>query len=227
MRRLLIGSLTAAMVIISSSQMLFAAPASTNKTAAVVKRFPPVDECLHLDGYFDLRQKFEGIVQRRDATSLIAMLSPNISWSFGGDEGKTAFIENWKLKSGKASPIWAELDKIVRLGCTSDNAGIVMPHVFSQDPGTGDAGAGAALVLGPEVKLRAGPSTASAQKALMNWNVVMLGDQDPTGKWTAVTTQDGKTGYIRNDYLRNFLDYRISFERLPKGWQINFFIAGD
>ena len=171
MRRLLIGSMATAILIALSVPIAVAAPTATSKNATAVKRFPPVDECMHLDGYFDLRQKFEGIVQRRDATSLTAMLSPTISWSFGGDEGKAAFIENWKLKSGKASPIWTELDKIVKLGCTSDNAGIVMPHMFSQDPGTGDAGAGAALVLGPEVKLRAGPSTTSAQKALMNWRM--------------------------------------------------------
>jgi hypothetical protein len=225
MRHLVVSSIISALLLSSAASA--AAPATSIKAPLTIKRFPPVDECMHLDGYFDLRQKFEGIVQRRDAMALTAMISPTISWSFGGEEGKASFIENWKLKSGKASPIWAELDKIVRLGCTADNAGIVMPHMFSQDPGTGDAGAGAALVLGPEVKLRAGPSTATAQKALMNWNVVMVGEQDPTGKWTAVTTQDGKTGYIRNDYLRNFLDYRISFERTAKGWQINFFIAGD
>ncbi len=195
--------------------------------SAPAKRFPPKDECLHIDGYFELRQKFEGIVQRRDSKAFLAMVIPSVSWSFGGEEGKEAFAKEWKMETGKASPIWAELDKIVRIGCAPDGNIVTMPHLFKQDPGKDQSGAGMALVLGPEVKLRAGPSTATAQKALINWEAVNTGEADPTGKWTSVTTADGKKGYIRNDYLRGFLDYRIGFERKAAGWQIIYFITGD
>ncbi len=195
--------------------------------AAPAKQIPPKDECLAIDGYFDLRQNFEGIVKRRDAKALTAMIAPTISWSFGDEGGKDAFLKNWKLETGKASPIWAELDQIVRLGCFSqgpDNP--TMPHFFGQDTGAESPG-GSALVLGPAVNLRAQPSTASASLRKINWEVVTTVEASADGLWTKVQTADGKTGFVRNDYLRGDLDYRIGFERKDKGWVISFFIAGD
>jgi Bacterial SH3 domain len=208
---------------------LMAATLTTQAQAASAKQFPPRDECLSMDGYFELRQKFEDIVKRRDAKALQAMLSPALSWSFGGEPAtREAFAKNWKLESGKASPIWAELDKIVRLGCFAQGAdNPTMPHLFGQDPGTGDAGAGSALVLGPAVNLRAAPGTGSASLRKINWEVVETLDGSTDPAWTKVKGTDGKTGFIRNDYLRGFLDYRIGFERKDKGWVISFFIAGD
>jgi Bacterial SH3 domain len=201
--------------------------ASSAVHAAPAKQFPPKDECLSIDGYFDLRQKFEDIVKRRDAKAFLAMTAPTISWTFGEDGGKDAFAKHWKLETGKASPIWAELDKIVRLGCFSqgpDNP--TMPHFFGQD--TGAAGvAEASLVLGPAVNLREQPSTASKSITKINWEVVKPLSASPDGKWSKVQTADGKTGYIRNDYLRLDVDYRIGFERKDAGWVISFFIAGD
>ncbi len=204
---------------------------TTTAQAAPAKQIPPKDECLSIDGYFDLRQKFEDIVKRRDAKAFLAMVSPAISWSFGGDGGKDGFAKNWKLETGKASPIWAELDQIVRLGCFSqgpDNP--TMPHFFGQDSGAPSPG-GSALVLGPAVNLRAQPTTASTSLRKVNWEVVTTLEQSPDGQWTKVKDAEGKTGYIRNDYLRGDLDYRIGFERKDAnkggGWVISFFIAGD
>lgn len=195
--------------------------------AAPAKIIPPKDECLSIDGYFDLRQNFESIVKRRDAKALSAMIAPTISWSFGGEGGKDGFLKNWKLASGKTSPIWAELDQIVRLGCFSqgpDNP--TMPHFFGQDTGAESPGQ-AALVLGPAVNLRAEPNTSSASLRKINWEVVTSVEASADGLWTKVKTADGKTGFIRNDYLRADLDYRIGFERKEKGWVVSFFIAGD
>jgi hypothetical protein len=201
---------------------------TTTAHAAPAKVIPPKDECLSIDGYFDLRQNFEGIVKRRDAKALLAIIAPTISWNFGGEpDSKEAFAKNWKLETGKASPIWAELDQIVRLGCFSqgpDNP--TMPHFFGQDTGAASPG-GAALVLGPAVNLRAQPSTTSASLRKINWEVVTTVEVSADGLWTKVTTTDGKTGFIRNDYLRGDLDYRIGFERKDKGWVVSFFIAGD
>ncbi len=207
---------------------LGAAAISGTALAATAKQFPPRDECLSVDGYFDMRQNFEGIVKRRDAKAFLAMVSPAVSWSFGGETGKDAFAKSWKLETGKASPIWAELDQIVRLGCFSQGEGTAaMPHLFGQNPGTGDAGAGMSLVLGPAVNMRAQPTTGSASLRKINWEVVetLEGSTDPN--WTKIKTADAKMGFIRNDYLRSFLDYRIGFERKEKGWVISYFIAGD
>jgi hypothetical protein len=210
------------------SATLLATTLTTPTQAAPAKQFPPRDECLSIDGYFELRQKFEDIVKRRDTKGLLAMVSPAISWSFGDDSGgKDAFAKQWKLETGKASPIWAELDQIVRLGCFNqgtDNP--TMPHFFGQDTGAQSPG-GMALVLGPAVNMRAQPTTASASLRKINWEAVTTLEQSDDSKWTKVKDAEGKTGYIRNDYLRGDLDYRIGFERKDKGWVISFFVAGD
>lgn len=214
--------------LVRTSMFACAVLAATSATyAAPAKQFPPKDECLSIDGYFDLRQKFEDIVKRRDAKALLAMTAPTISWTFGEDGGKDAFAKNWKLETAKASPIWAELDKIVRLGCFSqgpDNP--TMPHFFGQDTGAQGV-AESSLVLGPAVNLREQPTTASPSLRKLNWEVVTPMGPSPDNKWTKVKTADGKTGYIRNDYLRLDVDYRIGFERKDAGWVISFFIAGD
>jgi hypothetical protein len=214
--------------IIRSAVLAYAMFAGSSAAhAATPIQIPPKDECLAIDGYFDLRQKLEDIVKRRDAKAFLAMVSPSISWNFGGETTKEGFIKEWKLDSGKASPIWAELDQIIRLGCFSqgpDNP--TMPHFFGQNTGSDDAGI-AALVLGPAVNLRAEPTTASTSLRKLNWEVVMRVEDSADEKWTKVKTADGKTGYIRNDYLRGDIDYRIGFDRKDKGWVISFFIAGD
>jgi Bacterial SH3 domain len=215
------GAIVVAGAIVAVAPSAHAAPAPA-------KQFPPKDECLSIDGYFDLRQKFEDIVKRRDAKALLAMTSPAISWSFGDDSGgKDGFAKSWKLETGKASPIWAELDQIVRLGCFSqgpDNP--TMPHFFGQDTGAQGV-AESSLVLGPAVNLREQPSTASTSLRKINWEVVTPVEASADKLWTKVKTADGKAGYIRNDYLRLDVDYRIGFERKDKGWVISFFIAGD
>lgn len=196
--------------------------------AAPAKKFPPRDECLSVDGYFELRQKFEDAVKRRDSKAFLAMVSPTLSWSFGGGNGKAEFVKEWKLDTGKASPIWAELDKIVRLGCYSNGPSeVVMPHYFGQDISMEDVGGGQALVLGTGVNLRAQPNTSSASLRKLDWEVVVTTGASPDEKWTKVKAADGKTGYIRNDYLREYLDYRIGFSRTGDTWVVHFFIAGD
>ena len=210
------------LAIISSS-------ASFGATApAPVKQFPPKDECLSIEGYFDLRQKFEDVIKRRDAKALLAMVSPSIRWSFGADSGgKAGFAKQWKLETGKASPIWAELDQLERLGCFSQGIDApTMPHVFGQDTGAQSIGQ-SALVLGPAVNLRAQPTTTSPSLRKINWEEVTTLELSKDELWRKVKTADGKTGYIRRDYLRGDLDYRISFERTDKGWMIDSFVAGD
>jgi hypothetical protein len=206
---------------------IFATTLCAAAIAAPAKQFPPHDECLPLDGYFELRQKFEDIVKRRDSKAFLAMVPPSISWTFGGEEGRDALIKNWKLESGKASPIWAELDQIVRLGCFQQDSNPVMPHLFGQDTGAEGAGAEFALVLGPAVNFRAAPTTSSQSLRKINWEVVTTLEASKDGNWMKVETADKKIGYIRRDYLRSYLDYRIGFERKETGWVITFFIAGD
>ena len=201
---------------------------STAAYAAPAKQFPPKDECLSMDGYFDLRQKFEDIVKRRDAKALLAMVSPAISWNFGGEPAtKEAFAKNWKLETGRLPPSGQSSTRscgwdALRKGPTIPQCRISLVRIPAR------------LVrvvrrwlLGPAVNFRSQPNTSSASLRKINWEVVTTLEQSTDQKWTKVKDADGKTGFIRNDYLRGDLDYRIGFEKKEKGWVISFFIAGD
>ncbi len=196
--------------------------------AVPLKTIPPRDECLSLDGYFEFRQSLESIVKRRDAKALTALVDPKIEWSFGGDAGATSFVKNWKLSQGAASPIWKEFDAILPLGCGRQEGGIVaFPHNFTVDWGTGDAGAGYALVTGEGVNLRAGPGTNTASKGKLDWEVVSYEGDAAPAEWRKVKTSGGQIGYVKSTYLRDALAHRAGFQRKNGKWVMTFFIAGD
>ncbi len=195
-------------------------------TPVLAKQILPRDECLDIDGYFDLRQSFEAIIRKRDAAALAALIDDKISWSFGGDDGKQSFLKEWQFAKGSGSTIWPELDKIVRLGCGKSGSGFVFPFSFTVDFGTGDAGAGFGTIIGNGVNLRSGPSPGSPVTAKLSWEIIeFIGQQE--GPWAKVKTSDGRTGYVKSEFTRGALEYRSGFERKGGKWMMTYFIAGD
>lgn len=51
----------------------------------LARSMPPIDECLRIDGYYELRQQLGTIARARDAAGLLALISPTIEWNFGGE----------------------------------------------------------------------------------------------------------------------------------------------
>jgi hypothetical protein len=202
---------------------------ATSAHAAPAKKYYPKDECLHLDGYFEFRQQFEDIVKKRNSAGLQKLIAPNIEWNYGGEPAtKTAFAENWKLAKGAGSPIWAELDNILPLGCGMSGDGIAFPHIFTVDLTLDKNPEADTLVIHQDVNLRAAPSSSAASKAKISWEMVTLAeDKIVDDGWSPVTAADGKTGFIKSSYLRNMLDYRAGFQKREGKWVMNFFVAGD
>jgi hypothetical protein len=201
---------------------------ATTANAVPAKKYYPKDECLHLDGYFEFRQQFEDIIKKRNAAGLQALIAPNIEWNFGGEPAtKAAFTENWKLSKGAASPIWAELDKIVPLGCGVNGEGIAFPHIFTVDLNLDKGLKGDTLVIHQDVNLRATASSSAASKAKISWEMVEVTEDKVDDGWSPITAADGKTGFIKSSYLRNILDYRAGFQKRDGKWVMNFFTAGD
>jgi hypothetical protein len=197
-------------------------------TPVAPKQFRPKDECMHLDGYFAFRQSFEDIVKKRNSAGLQALIAPNIVWNLGGEpDTKSAFSANWKLAKGAASPIWQEFDKILPLGCGTQEKGIAFPYIFTVDIGDVSGTFEEVLITGEDVNLRASGSTNAASKGKLSWEIVKVKDGIVVGGWTPVTTADGKTGFIKSNYLRSPIDYRAGFEKQGGKWVMNFFIAGD
>jgi uncharacterized protein YgiM (DUF1202 family) len=203
------------------------APKSTAASDSFSSR--PRDECLHVPGYFELRWKFEDIVRRKDSKALLAMVDSNIDIEIGGQAGKDHFVQKWQLSADRVSPIWPELDKILRLGCYAESdRQIILPQFMALDPHWNDDRATMkALVLGENINLRSGPGTNTSSKALVSWDMVAAAEEVSGDGWIAVTTRDGKSGYIHQKYLRYYWDYRLGFIRQGQKWSINLMVAGD
>lgn len=207
------------------------AGASASSAAGTADRaeFRPKDECLHVTGYFELRSRLENIVRQRDAKALTAMLSAEIGFEMGETNAKDRFVHEWKLTTGKASPIWPHLDKILRLGCfAQSDRDVSMPHMYGLEPHwDSDRITPKALVLGDYINLRASPSIGSVSKGMLSWEFVAISDEVIGDGWIPVKTRDGKSGYVLSQYLRSYWDYRIGFSRQGQVWTINHMMAGD
>lgn len=193
-------------------------------------RFRPKDECIHLQGYFEFRRTLEDIVRTRDGKALNAMIAPDIMFEIGGLQGRENFSKHWKLAAGRSSPIWTELEKIIRLGCFAESdRGVMMPHMTALDPHwDSDRVSPKALVLGEYVHLRAGPGTNTASRGMLGWEFVQLSDEKVRTGWVAVKTRDGRSGYVLGSYLRSHLDYSVNVQRDQSGvWRIEAMTAGD
>ncbi len=195
------------------------------------KTLPPKQECHAVADFAQARAAFEKSVATRDAAALLRMTSPAIQWSFGDDAGRTAFAKNWNLndpKKAAASKIWAELDKIVKLGCAVEDDMIAYPHMFWRVEGIGN-NSPAYLVTGTKVNLRAAPNVKTKSVGLLSWEVVDEIAPDPKAAvgWILVRTDTGLRGYIRQDYVRSDYDYRVIFMKTGGVWEMTAFIAGD
>jgi hypothetical protein len=200
------------------------APAQANSYPA-----RPKDECIHVSGYVEMRNSFEDLVKRRDAKALYKLIYPTITLEIGGPEGKEEFLRTWQLQRGAASPIWAQLEPLLRLGCYAESdRQVMMPQMAILDPHWNeDRVSEKALVLGEQVNLRATAEKNSQSMALLSWEFVVLGDDGIRPEWTFVTSRSGKSGYIRSSYLRAHLDYTIGFIRQGDVWFLNMMRAGD
>jgi hypothetical protein len=189
----------------------------------------PKDECLHVPGYVEMRNAFEDMVKRRDSKALQKWVYPTITLEIGGAGGKKEFYRSWQLEKGPNSPIWAQLEPLLRLGCYAESdRQVMMPHMAILDPHWDtDRVSEKALVLGEQVNLRATDEKNSQSRALLSWEFVKLGDDGIRPEWTYVTSKAGKSGYIRSSYLRAHLDYTIGFIRQGDVWFLNLMRAGD
>jgi hypothetical protein len=205
----------------------FSAAAASAQSTSYPAR--PKDECIHVAGYIEMRHAFGDVVKRRDIKALTAMLYPSVQHEIGGPEGKADFIAAWQFAQGKASPIWPHLEKLLRLGCYAESdRQVMMPHLSQLDPHWDDDRISEkALILGENVKLRAKPNNSAASKGLLSWEFVKIADGEQPSGWTMVTNRGGTTGYVSNDFLRVYLDYRIGFIRQNNVWSINMMTSGD
>ncbi len=188
-------------------------------------RWAPLDECSQRPGARAYREKLAGAVLARDADALLELVGDEVLLDFGGGSGKE---ELRSRLTDSYYELWTALDNLLPLGCASDDRDtLIMPWYFAQDI-PGDAFS-LAIVRGQGVALRSGPKADSGVLTRLSWDAVeveeWLEDRNAPHK---VTTRKGRQGYIRGDYLRSLVDYRLVINRNEAGeWKMTAFVAGD
>lgn len=210
-----------------------AAPAQTVEA-------PPVDEADAVPGFAAYRARLLEAVVARDIDAILSMAGADIHLSFGGESGRAAlraFLEvppeDFAPENRHEAPAlrernWADLETVLRMGGRFDEAGrFIAPYPFTFDLPEGMDPFEALFVTGTGVALRARPIRYGKVLGRLDHEVVRHRDWVSGTRYVGVARGDGTEGYVHEDYIRAYLDYRAIFEEVDGDWRMTTFIAGD
>jgi len=229
--------------VFSSNFVCFASAGSSDKAAPAEKfakkKITPVDEADKVPEFKKFREEFVAKMKEKDVDYLMAHVPETIKYSFGVCEGRKGFMKDWELDSNpKGSKIWRQLLDITRLGGTfnKEKTEFTAPYVFTSFPDGFDSFEELGAIVGENVTVRSGPGIKNEAVAKLDYEVVkMVFVEKPvvetigedTCEWKKIRTADGDEGYVFGKYVRAYLDYRASFEKVDGKWMMNFFVSGD
>lgn len=200
-------------------------------------RDPPVDRCASDASFAAFWGALLRTIDRRDGDALLAVVAPDIEFSFGGDRGRASFARSWKLSRPQSSDIWRALEETLLLGCRIGEDGTYWaPSFFLFDNGEMD-GFETFLALVPGSALRAEPDDGAMPVAMLDWDVLHIAldqrkgawtvDGDGAAPWLSASLSDGRSGYVRASQVRSIIDLRAGFRKVRGRWMMTVFIAGD
>ena len=200
----------------------------TAAVPAAAERLPPRNECVADPSFAAFHARLRVIVERRDAAALLAIVPADIRASFGPDNGKAAFVRQWRLSGPAASrsPIWAELARMLPLGCAVERGQPSIPYLYQRVPQARDPFE-TLVVTGTRVSLRAAPSAGSRSIAMLDHEILTIVQPNATRGWAHVRTDDGRSGWVARGLLRSPVDYRALFGRQHGRWMMEALVAGD
>ena len=192
---------------------------------AQARTLPPEDRCQGDTRLVDARARLASAVEKKDAGSLLGMTANDIEFGLDEPHSKAAFIRTWKLdREPEKSPIWAALAKILQLGCGFDSAGnAVIPYAFTALMER-DAFA-TAVTARPNVNLRSAASETASVVTVLHHDVLTIDTEE--GAWSKVHSDEGASGYVRNDLLYTMVGFRAYLKKVSGAWRLTVFIEGD
>ena len=198
--------------------------ALTMPVAALAEKLMPVDESASDPTFVEFKTRLLAAIQRKDITTLVSVLDPEVRVNSDGETGVDAFRRHWQLDKLAPSRVWDELGTALRLGATRDDGEFIAPYVFTRFPHTRDAQTHFAVVRAA-ADLRSAPLPTATKVATLQHDIVQRVGV-PKGGWVEVRTEDKKTGWIQESELRSPLDYRAFFEQKQGRWKLTAFLNG-
>lgn len=214
-----------------------------------IKVLPQKDEAGREPSLEKAVNEIKRAVDEKNYEVLVSYLDGDLKWSFGGNDGSANFVRYWRLDSDpKNSGVWNELKEVFRLGggkyqageSDGEEASYTLPYTFNAESPLDCFEF--EYVTGENVNVRERPGTYSKVVARISYEGVftsfdfndynlenmsygeIAGDAAP---WRKAALSNGKTGFIRGDFIRSGIDYRLSMSKVKGVWKIKYFIAGD
>ncbi len=180
---------------------------------------------------------FKAVVAREDAKKIYTLLDAQIINSVDeADYGPKNFKKNWHPE--KKKELWIELKKLLafggqysyntqRTGKNKDE--YVYPYFFEENIKGIEDYSGIFVVNGHHINMYKTADLKSEIVIKLSYEAVkFVADSTIKSKtgWQYVTTFDNQyQGYIKDNQLRNFIDYRMFFRKKKGIWKMTILVA--
>jgi hypothetical protein len=200
---------------------------------------PPVDEAAQDVSFLAYRTDLINAVAARDTEAVIALSSPEISLSFGGNEGHDDLRDNLDVPVEKLAErykekapqmreaYWNALETALKMGGRFVEGGFYAPYTWlAPEPQHMDP-YDVYYVVGHNVRMRTGGNVAAPILGHLSYNAVEVHEWAEDAPYQSIKLPDGTMGFIATRYLRFLLDYRATFYKQDGKWVMTGFLAGD
>ena len=208
--------------------------------SAQERKAPFVDEGTKDASFAAYRETLLEAIAARDVGTVVAAAAPDINLDFGGGEGRDEFRKRLTVTAQDFSEeyahladehreqYWDALEEMLRLGGVFRTPEqFVAPYTWAFKLSDSEDPFATSFVVGSDVPLRSRPSKYGDVTAVLDEDVVQLGDGGKGTDFHEVELVDGRRGFVHRDNLRSAIDYRARFENTGGRWQMMMFIAGD
>jgi hypothetical protein len=200
---------------------------------------PPIDEAAQDASFLAYRNALINAVIARDTEAVVALSSPTISLSFGGNEGHDDLrdnlnvpIENLSDEYKPRAPqmraeYWNALETALKMGGRFVEGGFYAPYTWlAPEPPHVDP-YDVYYVVGHNVRLRTAGNADAPILGHLSYHAVEVYQKDEDAAYQSIRLTDGTDGYVATKYLRSLLDYRATFYKQDGKWLMTGFLAGD
>ena len=169
--------------------------------------------------------------EAQDFAAFEAVMTPESTASFGGDEGPEGFKRAYGIGEPE-SPFWTAFLEAARLGGAFLQDDLyTLPYTAGHLPETADPYL-SVIAIGDKTLLYAEPKEGAAVVADVTHQILEQIDIEPadlekTGPDFVHVKADAGTGYVKIGEVRSPLDYRAVFQKIDGVWKLVAFVAGD
>lgn len=181
-------------------------------------------------GFAEFLAELETAIARKDMAFLDRIVPEDIRFSFGAENGKSAFLAEWELDTAaQTSPFWDELTQALQLNGYVEGENVIFPCTFKALPEDNWMyaenpqldGYSYAVVTDRNASLK--DNNGEVFRPLVYGETLLRVD----GSQTRFLTHDGLEGTVEESAIRNPVDYRAFFRKEGETWTMPLFIAGD